>query len=642
MWINDFNTGIRFSFRQSVQHSLKLAAISAIFLFNPSSQAASKKPNVIIVITDDQGYGDLGCHGNPILKTPHIDRFYQQSVRLTNYHVDPTCSPSRSALMTGRHSNRVGVWHTVQGRSLLRAREKTIGDVFKENGYATGFFGKWHLGDSFPYRPEDRGFSHVVMHGGGGIGQTPDFWGNDYFNDTYYVNGTWRKFDGYCTDIWFGEAKKFIQHNKAKGRPFFAYLSLNAPHSPKRAPTQYIDLYKDHPGLKNHREAVPFFAMIANIDDNFGALMKFLKSEGLEKNTILVFTTDNGSAGGASVWSAGMKGSKGSAYEGGHRVPWLMRWPDGKLQGGRDVDQLTAHMDILPTMIDMLELNTAPVQYDGTSLKEILYGNHEKLRNRTLIVESQRIKDPEKWRRCSVMDDRWRLVEGKLFDLKKDSAQGNDVSQQFPEVVEKLRAQYEKFWTDVSREHDLFSRLVMGAPEQNPTTFTAMDLVTEKGIPAWNQSLIMKGKSNDAPWMVKVHSKGRYEISIRRWPAESDWQINFKRQKNDTAQWATAFLEIAGKKQTKQIPPHAVEVTFSIDLPQGATTLRTGFISRDKKRASANYAYVLNTTIDQTKTKGWQTRKGLGLPLVDWDTQQDYPKICDEFGKKPKKKRGRK
>jgi len=178
-----------------------------------------KQPNVILVMTDDQGYGDLGCHGNPVIQTPNLDRLYTQSIRLTDFHVGPTCSPTRAALMTGHYCNRTGVWHTIMGRSLLRKDEVTVADVFSASGYRTGIFGKWHLGDNYPFRPQDRGFGEVLIHGGGGVGQGPDYWGNDYFDDTYFHNGRPKKFEGYCTDIWFDGAMKFIGANKE--RPFF-------------------------------------------------------------------------------------------------------------------------------------------------------------------------------------------------------------------------------------------------------------------------------------------------------------------------------------------------------------------------------------------------------------------------------------
>ena len=438
----------------------QLSTAAASTLDNPIRQAHGR-PNVIIVITDDQGYGDLGCHGNTMIKTPNIDSFYTDSVRLTNYHVDPTCAPTRSALMTGRHSNRVGVWNTVLERNMLRQREVTMANVFSQNGYETGLFGKWHLGDSYPYRPEDRGFTHVVMHGGGGVAQMPDYWGNDYFNDTYYVNGTFKKFEGFCTDNWFDEAESFIKKSKDDGKPFFAYIAPNAPHSPYRAPQKYLDMYD---AVKT---PAGFYGMITNIDDRFGQLQQLLKKEGLEENTILVFTTDNGSSRGTTYYNACMKGKKNSAYDGGHRVPWFMRWPAGKIGGGKDVDQLTAHLDILPTFIDILKLDAPQVKFDGTSLKDIVYGDTKALRDRSLMVESQRVVTPEKWRKSSLMSDKWRLINGKeLYDIKKDSAQENNLANKFPEVVKMLRADYTRFWDDVAQDHHIFSAVALGAKQQ--------------------------------------------------------------------------------------------------------------------------------------------------------------------------------
>ena len=214
--------------------NIKIIYFSVYFICGIGSVKAQenlkKRPNVIIIMTDDQGYGDLACHGNTILKTPNMDKLHSESVRFTNFHVSPTCAPTRGALMTGLYSNRTGVWHTIGGRSLLRKDKVTIADVFRENEYHTAIFGKWHLGDNYPFRPQDRGFQEVLIHGAGGVGQTPDFFDNDCYNDTYIHNGKLEEYKGYCTDIWFEEAIKYIE--KQKGNPFFCYISTNAPHSP--------------------------------------------------------------------------------------------------------------------------------------------------------------------------------------------------------------------------------------------------------------------------------------------------------------------------------------------------------------------------------------------------------------------------
>ena len=206
---------------------------------------AADQPNVIMVITDDQGYGDLGCTGNPIVKTPHLDQLAGESVWLDDYHVAPTCSPTRCALLTGHWTDRTGVWHTINGRSMLRENEITLGQLLSDAGYETGMFGKWHLGDNYPYRPEDRGFSEVYRHGGGGVGQTPDIWDNSYFDGSYFHNGKIVPAKGFCTDVFFEEGNAFIKKCAEEKKPFFAYISTNAPHGPLHAPQKYMDMYKD-------------------------------------------------------------------------------------------------------------------------------------------------------------------------------------------------------------------------------------------------------------------------------------------------------------------------------------------------------------------------------------------------------------
>ncbi|MEM7396011.1 MAG: sulfatase-like hydrolase/transferase [Verrucomicrobiota bacterium] len=241
-------------------------------------------PNVILVITDDQGYGDLACHGNPVLKTPHLDRLHQESVRLTDFHVDPTCSPTRAALMTGRYAQRVGVWLTFLGRHRIRADEPTMADVFSAGGYRTAIFGKWHLGDNFPFRPQDRGFDETLIHGGGVVSEAPDYWDNDYYDDVYFRNGKPDAVRGYCTDVWFDEAMRFISRHRS--RPFFIYLAANAPHGPLHVPDAFVKPYRDA-GIPERRAR--FYGMIANIDENMGRLRRHLQQEDLDENTLMIF-----------------------------------------------------------------------------------------------------------------------------------------------------------------------------------------------------------------------------------------------------------------------------------------------------------------------------------------------------------------
>jgi arylsulfatase A-like enzyme len=381
---------------------------------------AADKPNVILIITDDQGYGDLACHGNPYIKTPNLDKLHSQSTRLDNYHVGPTCAPTRAGLMTGRYCNATGVWHTIMGRSLIRKDEKTMADMFKAGGYTTGFYGKWHLGDNYPFLPSHRGFDDVWRHGGGGVGQTPDYFGNDYFDDTYWVNGKPTKFEGYCTDIWFKGAKQFIEKSAKADKPFFAYITTNAPHSPYFVAEKYSNMYKDDPNVPK----ASFYGMITNIDDNVGALMKQLDDLGIADDTILMFTTDNGTSAGVgrakkvkgkgapkeTGFSAGMRGRKGSEYDGGHRVPMFMRWKNGKLTAGKDVTRLTAHIDMIPTLAELcgIDLPKGGQPLDGKSVVPLLRGDGTGWPDRTIVTDSQRKEKLEKWRKCATMTEQWR------------------------------------------------------------------------------------------------------------------------------------------------------------------------------------------------------------------------------------------
>ncbi|NQZ56499.1 MAG: arylsulfatase [Lentisphaeraceae bacterium] len=565
----------------------------AVFILSPFVQA--QKPNIIIVMTDDQGYGDLACHGNPWIKTPNLDKFHQQSLRLTNYHVDPTCAPTRSALMTGRYSGRNGVWHTINGRNMLRIREKTKATVHKEKSYNTGIFGKWHLGDSYPFRPQDRGFDQVVIHGAGGIPQTPDYFGNDYFDDTYRVNGKWQKFDGYCTDVWFDQAIKFIDKNKQQ--PFFAYITPNAPHSPLNCPSEYEAPYKDNPNIPY----AAFYGMITNIDDNFARLEAYLKKNNLYENTIVIFTTDNGSAYGIKYdeksntslgFTAGMRGQKGSHYEGGHRVPFFIRWPAGKLSGGKDLDTLAAHVDILPTFIDMLGLKTQTPVLDGSSIKNVFYQKSNTLKKRTLIVENQRVVTPQKWRNCSVMTQQWRLINGReLYEISADGGQQNDIAQQHPEVVARLRQSYEDFWKSTSADHHLNSRIVIGSTKENPLTLSSHDLLSSKT--PWNHGHVKQGMKTRGKWMLTVKESAKYKITFCRWPAEVDKEINSDGGiKGKIIAAHSAHLSIQGKSLKRPVHSSAKSISFTVTLTAGDADLVTEFQLADGSFMSAYYCYV--------------------------------------------------
>lgn len=569
--------------------------------------SAQKKPNVIVVITDDQGFNDLGSMGNPYIKTPNIDAFYEQSVRFTNYHVSTTCAPSRAALMTGRHSNRVNAYHTIMGRSLLFEDEVILPQIFAQNGYTNGMFGKWHLGDNYPFRPEDRGFHEVVRHGGGGITQGPDYWGNDYFDDTYWHNGKTEKYNGYCTDVFFSEALSFIEHNK--DNPFFCYISTNAPHAPYNVPKDYFDIYKDISEAELPDRYKRFYGMITNIDDNFKNLQKKLDALNLTDNTILIFTTDNGTAGGNKIFDAGMKGSKGSVYEGGHRVPLFIRWPDGKLTGGKDIDKLVAHYDLLPTFVDVLGLDFNPVKpLDGTSLKPLLYNTGETLPNRVLYMDTQRMQNLIKYRTYTVMDDDWRLINGKeLYNMKNDKIQSTNVIQKHPEVAERLALGYENWWQSFIDEgvDEKYSYIKVGSPYENPSRISAHDMLTGKFGHVWHQYGATTGSAASGRWKIEFVEDGEYKISLRRFPRESGLSINatFSEQTripeldrimpaSVKSDFKEAYIYVAGLAKSDKIKADQDEVNFTSRIPAGKYDMEAQLIDENNVVHPAYYVYI--------------------------------------------------
>ncbi|MHC4637143.1 MAG: arylsulfatase [Planctomycetota bacterium] len=487
----------------------------------------SSRPNVILIMTDDQGYGDLSCLGNPILKTPNMDQLHSESVRLTNFHVDPSCSPTRSALMTGCYSHRVKVWHTILGRNFLLKGQPTMADVFRSNGYRTGHFGKWHLGGNYPYRPMDRGFEEWVGHGDGGTGTATDYWNNDRVNDMVIRNGSTEPSEGYSPDVFFDETMKFIRTHKDKDAPFFVYLATYVPHGPHSLPEKkWVDAYRDKVELKT----AYFYAAISRVDHNLGRLRKFLAREGLADNTILVFLTDNGTSSGGKIFNAGMRGYKGSQYDGGHRVPCFIHWPDGGIEGGKDVDRLTAHIDLLPTLEKLCRLdNSKPLNYDGKSLVPLLEDPSAAWTDRTLVVESQRIAHPQKWRKCSVMTDRWRLIDGKeLYNMSVDPGQEKDIARAHPGIVDQLRAEYERYWSDVTKgDAGYYSRSILGSLYQPEVTLCAEDWMPFKSgeDSPWSQAHILQASARFGFWPVEIAVDGIYRVELRRWPREAETPI---------------------------------------------------------------------------------------------------------------------
>lgn len=555
-------------------------AFFALLCIEPIS--AEDRPNVILVMTDDQGYGDLSCHGNPILQTPHLDQLASESIQFSNFHVSSFCTPTRAALMTGHYPARTGAYRTSSGRTLMHPDECTIADIFSSNQYVTSMFGKWHLGDNAPHRPQDRGFQNVLWHRCGGIGQASDYWGNDYFDDTYERNGKFEKFTGYCTDVWFSEAIKFVETTQDK--PFFLYLATNAPHGPYRVDDRWSDPYREKIKWKNGAE---FYGMIANLDHNIGKLRSKLADLGLAENTILIFMTDNGTSNGGtfekpsglltSGYNAGMRGKKSSIYEGGHRVPFFIRWPRGGLIENRTVPHLAAHIDVLPTLAELCDLKL-PDSYhpDGISFAKSLKEAEATSHRDHLIVQyhgGPQFKIlPEPWSYSCILKDQWRLINGEeLYDLRSDPGQRKNVADQQPKVVKKLKSYYVPFWDSVSARITPVA-INLGSPNDNPTVLSSQDWYMPSGNPPWNFGQISKLIPVTGPWMVDVQTPGRYRITLRQWPEMANRAIQAVRGK----------IAIAGVTLESEIEPGTLGQVFEVELPKGKTQLRTWlFDSKD-------------------------------------------------------------
>ncbi|HEY6169695.1 MAG TPA: arylsulfatase, partial [Verrucomicrobiae bacterium] len=435
-----------------------------------AASLAGKRPNVLFVLCDDQGYGDISAHGNPILKTPNMDRIHDEGVRFTDFHVSPTCSPTRSALMTGRHEFKNGITHTILERERLTLKATTLAQVLKSAGYTTGIFGKWHLGDEADHQPNRRGFDEVFIHGAGGIGQTypgscGDAPGNTYFNPAILHNGKFEKTQGYCTDVFFAQAMKWVDSVK-KGQPFFCYVPLNAVHAPLQVRPEDEARYT---GKTPDANVAKYFGMCANVDDNLGKMLAWLKERGLEENTLVIYMNDNGGTAGVRVFNAGMRGAKGTAWLGGTRAASFWRWP-GTLKPA-DCGALAAHIDFFPTIAEIagakIPANVKP-QVEGRSLVPLLENPAASWPDRILFTHTGRwpkFSDPNlaKFKMCSVRSPQWHLVspdggaepKWQLFDLKTDYGETKDVAAQHPDVVKRLQTFVDKMDADLgaTKEH---------------------------------------------------------------------------------------------------------------------------------------------------------------------------------------------
>lgn len=594
--------------------------LALFFLLGASSLMA--KPNVIVVMTDDQGYPELSVHGNPILQTPHLDRLHGQSIRLEDYHVSPMCAPTRGQLMTGLDAARNGAINVSSGRALLRPELPTIANFFGDAGYATGLFGKWHLGANYPFRPEDRGFDEACWFPSSHIGSVPDYWGNDYFDDTYVNNGKWKQYKGYCTDVFFEEGMSFMKQAARDDKPFLAIIMPNTPHGPLVAKDEdeaKILKILEQPEFANMDRALKtrladYLGMIINIDDNMGTMMKFLEDEGLRDDTIITFQTDNGSTHGPLYYNAGMRGSKTELWEGGHRVPFLISWPNGGLLKPQDIHGLTQVQDILPTLLDLCDI-PRDAKFDGMSLASIFRGKAVVPEDRMLVINYSRmpgfVNYPTPFAQTlmqrnlgEVLWKRWRLLEDReLYNLETDPLQQTNVIDKHPKVLAKMRNRLDNWWADVGPNANDVQRVIIGSEHENPSRLTGcewLDVFIDQ------QRQIRVGQEKSGYWMLEVAEDGEYDFELRRWPIEIDRPINAPSEGGqgainvDTASFYLSdyhHLDIGDKTPyrfeglNKPIGPNDTGITFTAQLKKGPIALHTWFRG-PTTTMSAYYVYV--------------------------------------------------
>lgn len=544
--------------------------------------AGNQRPNVIVIMSDDQGGGDYGFQGNPLIETPSLDTMFKNGGCLTNFYVSPVCAPTRASLMTGRYNYRTRCIDTYIGRAMMDADEKTLAEYLRDAGYRTGIYGKWHLGDNYPLRANDQGFQDSLVHRGGGIGQPSDPIGAEgkYTDPTLIKNGIEAPMEGYCTDIYFDAAMQFIDQSVNAKKNFFTYIATNAPHGPFHDVP--IDLYEKYRKIdfspilinklnknrleKENDKLARIAAMITNIDANVGRLFERLESLGVLDNTIVIYLNDNGP--NSMRFVGNMRGMKSHVDDGGIRSPLLFHWP-AKVKSGHRSNLMCAHIDVLPTLLDACSVessNTHPV--DGRSFLPLLMNDPVEWPNRSLVFQTHRGDKPQLYHHFALHNGPWKLVHpsgfGKekidgevkleLYNLKQDPQQKNNLAADKPEVFARLKANYESWFEDVgSTRPDNYAppRIIIGTDFEPQTVLTRQDWRHTQGKP-W------AGNSNGS-WLLEAEKPMSYEI-----------EIIF----NHSPAKGKAVIKVGDITQTIEIPAGQKRGHVSlIDIPQGKTSL---------------------------------------------------------------------
>jgi arylsulfatase A-like enzyme len=568
-------------------------ALALAFAIGPAGAERSpsprnREPNVILIVTDDQGYGDLRVHGNPKLDTPNLDRLAREAVQFQSFYVSPVCSPTRASLMTGRYNYRTGVVDTYLGRSLMHPDETTIAELLSQAGYGTGIFGKWHLGDNYPLRAMDQGFQESLVLNGGGIGQPSDpVGGESYFDPMLRHNGLWVQTKGYVSDVITDAAIAFIHEHQRQ--PFFTYLAYNAPHTPLEVPADKYAKYKrmhlqagdfvgpGHPVATNFDPDVTakIYGMVENIDDNVGRVLATLDELKLTERTLVIFMTDNGPQ--QTRYNAGLPGLKGTVHEGGIRAPLFVRWPG--VFPPHTVDRIAAHIDLTPTLIEVCgAAKPGTVKFDGVSLLPLLKGEGANWPDRTLFFQWHRGDAPELHRAFAARSQRYKLIQAQgngentlppevafqLYDMANDPLEQRNVAAAQPEVVTRMTSHYEAWFRDVTNGRDYsdrgIARIRIGSPQENPVRLTRQD---------WRGAHAGWTATSLGHWEVDVLRPGTYDVTLRFANVNKPGTISFA--------LGEATLQ-------KEVPAGAVTTTFNqVRLARGAGRLES-WVTQDDRR----------------------------------------------------------
>jgi arylsulfatase A-like enzyme len=590
--------------------AIALAGLVEAAALRSEQNSGENPPNVLLILTDDQGYGDAAFQGNAHLHTPHLDDLAAEGVRFTNFLASPTCSPSRAALLTGRHEFRSGVTHTIEGRYLMREGVPTMADAFRAAGYRTAIFGKWHLGDTPSFHPLDRGFDHALLTGAGAVGQTPDYWGNTMFDPWLEEDREWKVFDGYATDVLVDRTIGWMKSNR---QPWFVYLPLNAPHTPLQVGEEWWKPYHDQ-GLPEN--LARFYGMIENLDAAVGRLLEAVRSSGLQNRTLIVFLGDNGTSAAAGsphgVYNGGLRGIKGSPYQGGVRVPAVFAWP-GHFPAGTTIDTLAGLCDVFPTLAQACGLETSELPAsDGRSLLPLLEqgGAAEDWGDRFLFTHVARwpmetSPDNLLFRFSSVRNQRYSLVNGEeLYDLQVDPGESKDIAGERPSVRQELRQAQLNWWREVRDDALRRQPFVIGAPGNPVVDLNCMDwypsISSGEPLPdkIWHQSVVQAWADGRAEqgvdgatggWWVRVDQPGNYVLELRQLPPAAGEAGAFKP--------GEANLEVGGQTFRQSISAGERVVRLHVSLPAGEYFLEP-VITGQRSEGRPQGAYFCRVSFD--------------------------------------------